>query len=466
MSSAETTPAPVVKKKPTRPNKDTFQSKLNELEAELRAKEQTLEKARNAVKNVKVGSVKNEAREKLLKELTELKARQNELKIERGKVHDQIKTIEAQIGKKITELQASRGKSNFKSVDEIEKRIKQLEQQVESGTMRLVDEKRSLSEVSNLKKLKASFSGFAASQESIDADKDKVAELKKTAHDAEYKKIGARIGEIGKELDKLKEADQAAFKSRTHLFDARTSATKARDEVRDSIRKLKDEFYGGLRAFNEHIKAEQAARIEREKSEKKAAERSKKLEEAENKLEAAKAPAFAVHVETAKNLLAYFDPEYKKDTAVTSLLSSNDSLNTRRTARSVDLPEGAKVMAKKDEGLVVGNPKKNKNKKSKDDGKLKLNLSIIDDLSLLNVPIPTSKEDVPNTISKIKEKIVFYEENEERVTSEKVERATADLEKIKKILDKEDAESAKAEAAEAEAAEKTESNPVAVEASA
>ena len=76
-----------------------------------------------------------------------------------------------------------------------------------------------------------------------------------------------------------------------------------------------------------------------------------------------------------------------------------------------------------------------------------VNFQVVEDLTNLNIAVPTSNADVPKTIEDLKKKIDYYVANEERVTKERIEKAKAEIAKLE------------AEAEAEAAAEKAEETP-------
>lgn len=59
-----------------------------------------------------------------------------------------------------------------------------------------------------------------------------------------------------------------------------------------------------------------------------------------------------------------------------------------------------------------------------------VNFQVVEDLTNLNIAVPTSNADVPKTIEDLKKKIDYYVANEERVTKERIEKAKAEIAKL------------------------------------
>jgi uncharacterized coiled-coil DUF342 family protein len=94
--------------------------------------------------------------------------------------------------------------------------------------MRLVDEKRALSEISELKRSKKSFDTFGSQQDSIDSDKAKIDELKAKLDNPEYKGLQERYAEIQKELDEINKEMDENNASRDKIYEERN---KLNEEV-------------------------------------------------------------------------------------------------------------------------------------------------------------------------------------------------------------------------------------------
>lgn len=424
-------------KKVNRPDKDVFNADLKSLEADLKAKEKAVQEARKAVGSLSGKGPVNEERESLKKELDQLKQKQAQLKTSRNKITDEIKQIDERLKKKLKELQASKSKVSFKSAEELDNHVKELEKKVESGTFRIAEERKALNEISNLKKLRKNFNGFSELQVSIDDDKNKIAALKASIDDSESKTVSTRYNEVIAKLDAIRDESQKAYSNRNELFEKRNEAQKLYDDAYKKLKARKDEYYGQVRAHQEQVKAEIAARHERERAEREEFEKEKRRQAAQEKLEIASEPAFLTQIATAKMLLAHFDPAYQ---AADQTSTTNDSLNSPGNTRVVAMPDTARVLKKETTDFFAGTGGKKHKKKGgaakedaapkKDDNKLTFNFQIVEDLTTLNIAVPGSPADLPKTIEELKKKLEFYNANQDRVTKERIQRAEAEIAKL------------------------------------
>jgi uncharacterized coiled-coil DUF342 family protein len=88
--------------------------------------------------------------------------------------------------------------------------------------MKLVDEKKALQEISNLKRSRRTLEASGSVDDAITADKARIDELKKQLDDPEAKKVSDRFDELKKEMDGLRDEGNKAYEERNKLFDQRT----------------------------------------------------------------------------------------------------------------------------------------------------------------------------------------------------------------------------------------------------
>lgn len=104
----------------------------------------------------------NAKRQQELKtELNAIRQTQQGNKSGRNAIFEKIKKLDEQLKQQLNELKTAKGKSSYKSVEEIDSEIARLQKQVDGGMMKLVDEKKALAEISSLNKAKKNFSGLS-----------------------------------------------------------------------------------------------------------------------------------------------------------------------------------------------------------------------------------------------------------------------------------------------------------------
>jgi chromosome segregation ATPase len=342
-----------------------------------------------------------------------------------------IDDLETKLKSKIDAQKDQKKKVPFKNVDELDAKINSLQGQVDTGTMKLVDEKKALAEISNLHRIKKSFGNFAEADKVITDLKQQIADIKKTREDPEVKALSDRYTAIQRELDALKADQDELFKNRKGLFD---EMGKARDEQQEkwaNLKQIKDAYFQANRSYKDYEREAARHRAEKRRQERDAYEAGKRKEIAKRKLEEASQPAYQDEILTAEGLIRYFDPS-----SVEARQSSSPGKFAAVAQRTVDAGEsfkGMKVVSKKedeDNYFVGGGGKKKKGKKasqvdgnpapssSVSESKFNLPLGVLEELSRIGVETPMGQVDVPEVVKKIKDKLENWKKDQDRKTKE------------------------------------------------
>ncbi|KPV72426.1 uncharacterized protein RHOBADRAFT_18227, partial [Rhodotorula graminis WP1] len=392
------------------------------------------------------------------KELDALRGEQARLKGGRGKTLDSLKAIQDGMNKKIKDLQAAKAKAPYKTVQEVENQIKTLERQVESGTMKLVDEKKALNEISALRKSRKLVESFATQQQAIDADKAKVDEVRKELDDPEQKAASSKFDELRKELDEINRRMDEVSKGRDGLFEERNAVSKQLDDLFGRKKASVAAFREANNKYYQKLNDDRAKRDERRRAERKAHDDSKRAEINEQLLEEAQAPAFEREIDDCRTLIRFFQQRIGAASSSSASGSSSSSLFARPDVASVpklevrkvdsDLPEGAVPLKKKadqDEeswGGFGGSKKGKKGgkkggaaapaaaaegaddeaaaKTTVKDEKLNLPLGTLTALMSLGIAAPLTTSEVQKAIDSLQLKMRYFNDNQARVTKERV----------------------------------------------
>ncbi|PTB45554.1 hypothetical protein M441DRAFT_320293 [Trichoderma asperellum CBS 433.97] len=221
--AAEAAPAPSVR--PTRPDEKVFKEELAKAEKEHKASMDKFNAIKAKIdvalpnKNKDQPSPTQKRRQELIAQANEIRQKQAGGKNARTSKLDQIKRLDEQLRNRIAEQKTAKAKVPFKSVEDVDRQIESLEKQVNSGTMKLVDEKKALTDVSNLRKIRKNFGQFDESQKQIDDLKAKIKEIKDTMEDPEQKAMSEQYNKIQAELDTIKAEQDEAYKNLSSLRD-------------------------------------------------------------------------------------------------------------------------------------------------------------------------------------------------------------------------------------------------------
>ncbi|KAF5506716.1 Uncharacterized protein CGCS363_v004658 [Colletotrichum siamense] len=428
------------KTRPAMPDEAEFKKKLNVAEKELKEAEDKLKAIKAKIdlatpnKNKDQPSPTQKRRQELISQLNEIRQKQGAGKNARTGKLDQIKRLDEQMRSRINEQKNAKSKVNFKSVEEVDRQIEKLESQVNSGSMKIVDEKKALAEISSLRKLRKNFSQFDDSQKQIDDLKAKIKEIKDSMDDPEAKAMSEQYNKIQAELDAIKAEGDEAYKNLSSLRDERTKLHAVQNEKYQVVKTLKDEFYQGRKAAQAYEREAREKARERRKAEHDKYIKDRKKADAEKFLAEASDPAYLEEIRRANSLLQFLDPTHKTEKA--PLLA--DSGLSAQASRTVDDSgiKGMKVVSKKDrdEDYLPAAKKGKKGKKSgaaaSDAGKFNCPPSVVEDCAFLNIDPPMSQSDVPAVVEKVKAKLDNWKSDQEAQTQRNIEKAKKQLEKL------------------------------------
>ncbi|KAI1503962.1 hypothetical protein F5X99DRAFT_373988 [Biscogniauxia marginata] len=440
--AAAPSPAPAERKKPEKPNVDLFNERLAKAEKEYQESMAKYNAIKAKVdlalpnKNKDAPSPTQKRRQELIAEATEIRNKQGVGKNARNSKLDQIKRLDEQLRSRIAEQKNARGKVPFKSLEDVDREIERLEKQVNGGMMKLVDEKKALTEISNLRKQRKNFAQFDTSQKGIDELRAKIKEIKDSMEDPEARALSEKYTKIQAEIDTIKAEQDEAFKNLNSLRDERSKLHAEQQEKFQTVRKLKDEYYGAKKAYAEYEREARQKVRERQKAERERIEKEKKKERAQKLLEEASDLAYLEEIRRANSLLYFFDPA---STSIEKAPLLAESGLTAQASRKVDDAgiKGVKLVRKEDREDDYLPPVK-KGKKGKKGGAaapsaekgFNVPPSVIDDCAFLGIDPPMSATDVPTTVEKVKAKLDHWKADQKAQTQRNIEKAKKEIEKI------------------------------------
>ena len=139
--------------------------------------------------------------------------------------------------------------------------FRDLEREVDSGKLKLVDEKKNLKRISDLKALRKQLSVFTTAEESIKSDiakrKQLQDELSSSTQTPEAKALSEEFNKVRDEIKKLKAENDEAYNKRGELRGQRDELQKERDRAYEGRKEVQDEYYkqrDAYRAWNEQAR--------------------------------------------------------------------------------------------------------------------------------------------------------------------------------------------------------------------
>jgi len=297
--------------------------------------------------------------------------------------------------------------------------------------MKLVDEKKALADVNNLKRQRKSFAQLDAQEKEIDTLKVKIKEIKDGMNDPESKAMSEQYNKIQAELDGLKAEQDEAYKSLSGLRDERSKLHNEQREKFDAIRKIKDEYYGAKKAFASFEREAKQKAWERKQAEREKYEKEKKKERAQKLLTEAGDPAYLDEIRRANSLLHFFDPSHQVEKAP---LLANTGLGAEASRKVDDSGlKGTKLVRKEDreDDYLPAVKKGKKGKKgpaaAEASGGKGYNCppSVIEDCAFMGINPPSSAADVPAVVEKVRAKLDHWKSDQASQTQRVRRRATA-----------------------------------------
>ncbi|KAK3306602.1 uncharacterized protein B0T15DRAFT_146652 [Chaetomium strumarium] len=451
-AAASAVPAPATK--PVKPDEEAFKKELAKLEKEHKEAMDKYNAVRAKIelavpnKDKESENPTQKRRQELIAEANEIRKKQAGGKASRTSKMEQIKRLDDQLKSRIAEQKAARAKVPYKSVEEIDQKIERLEREVGSGQMKLVDEKKALTEVSSLRKLRKNFSQFDDSQKAIDQLKNQIKEIKDSMEDPESKALSERYSKVQAELDAIKAEQDEVYKNLSALRKERDELRAKQQATYQAVKQLKDTYHTQRKAARAWELQQREKRREREQAERERIAKERKMERAKAMLDEASLPAYTEELRRASSLLRFLDPSYTEE--ATPLVADKGLAATAQRKVDASAFQGMRALRKEDrveEYLPAVSKKGKKGKKSPAAaetpaaGKYSCPPSVIEDCAFIGVEPPMSATEVPAVAEKVKAKIAHWKADQEEQTKKNVEKAKKEIER----LEAEEAASAPAE---------------------
>ncbi|KAI9483608.1 MAG: hypothetical protein EXX96DRAFT_558914 [Benjaminiella poitrasii] len=404
-----------------KPDAEAFKKALEEQNKKIDAlkKEQDIVKA----KIDKLGKISNtqSRREELKASLNEIRDKQAEIKKNKQSVYVQLDALNASIKKKVANVKSFQAKVPFKSTEEVDDRIRELESQIERG-VRLVEEKKILQEITTLKRGRPQVEDIREQQMAIDTEREIYNELRKNVDDGESKVLSETFDVLNAELKTLIDDGAKQYDKHNMVYNERNRLKALMDEAYKTIRTLRAEHNQANDAYYAAVREAREKRKEKERLEKLQHEAEKRQEAARQALELASLPAFEHEINLCDTLSVYLQ------SFINPKSNHPDTLATTNTAQQQhNIPEGFVVLKKKDNDedsfYFTGNSKNakksggaNKTPKEKKSDALKLPLATMEDFFDIKVTVPTKISEIPNTLEKLRNRKAYYVAEQPKAT--------------------------------------------------
>lgn len=358
------------------------------------------------------GSPQNDRFQELRRQQDEIRAKQSAFKSSRQVQQTRYDANDREIKAMIGAQKDAKSRMGYKNAGEIEVKIKKLMEEVDSGRLKLVDEKKNLAEVSNLRKQIKGFGALDEMEAKIEGKKKENAELRGTFENAETKALSDRYETNQKEMDEINKGRDDSNKTWSKLRTEKDAAHAAQEETWTALKAHKDAYYTQRKEFKEYEDRAYQARRDKQKQERDAYEKERRQRDANTRLSEAENPAFLDEILTAEGLIKHFDPTYGTGTE-----DKGPGKFAAVDQRKVDESgfKGMTVVKKEEEDFFVGGGSKKKGKSGKKAGssdKFNLGPDIIQGCAKVGVDPPSSQSDIPAVVEKLKGKVAAWKQDQ------------------------------------------------------
>jgi len=429
-------PAPANKKVPRveKPNLDKHKAELEVIKKTI----DDLVKRRNILSN----KFDKEANDKQNAERNELRKKLEDIRIEQGKIKkgrldalNKIKELQALRRKKNDELRNAKQKLPVSNVEDIDSQISQLEKQIEAGVT-VNEEKQLLKEISKLKQAKNTLDKVKKSVSEFNVD-DKIKAL-----DAEIKKLNEKRAPLEKDYSDIKAKLDVLEKRRKDQSNDFKNTKEERAKIQEQIeaniqkrRELNEAFQKQREDYRNYVKAERERREEQRKKEIEEKRNQRLQKRFEVELENAEIPAFTEEINSCNTLIGILNNQLEK--------KSDNAENAQKDSANLDVISGAVLLNSKNEReeevFFSGKGKKNKKQHNKNkDAKnapIKFDLGVMEAFWKLKIDVPSSIEEVQETIKTLEAKRDDYQKNSAEQTKKNKEEALRKMEEHRKKME-------------------------------
>ncbi|MCJ1271466.1 hypothetical protein MMC22_011367 [Lobaria immixta] len=433
------------KARPEKPDEQLYKDVLAKAEREHTAAQEKVSAIKAKIETAQTSSKdpsSGKRQQELRSELQSIRQQQSGFKSSRSSIQEKIAALDSQLKSRTAEQNAARSRVSFKNVQEVDAEIQRLEKQVDAGTMKLVDEKKALAEISTLRKQRKGFAGFDAAQKGIEDVKSQIHELRKSLDNPEAKALIQRSDEINQELAKI----QA-------LWDERSKLHADQQEKYSALKAIKDEYYQARTAYRDYEQEQKLQRAERQKAERDAYLKDKRRKVAEKKLEEASEPAYYDEISAAEGLIRYFDPSVPEE-AKALRAPSGFAAEAQRSVVGSDF-RGTKVCKKEEREdnyfMGTGGKKAKKGKKGNAtgspapstpaEGKFNLSVGVIEGFSKVGIEPPMNQAGVPEAVKKLKQKRDQWKKEQPIKTKENIQKAQKEIDRLEAEAEGKDVQS-------------------------
>lgn len=416
-----------------KPDRAAFEKKENELKAEIESLKAKRERLNARIDAFRKNQDTNKGKVTEARNLfNELRGVQQKIKEERNALLAIRDATRAQADKLTEAAKGERSKLRFGSLEEVERRLAELEERHATTSLSLREEKDLIKEIETLSAQKRQMSVAVELASKANAARATLnsGELK-TSIDALTVVLKAATEKLNEAYENLKgmegNKDPSAKDAYPNLIKERNDTNDLTTEKFEALKKLRDDFYAADKAFHAHMEEVRRVRYEKQRQERE--EREKRLAEGEEAALAATTAEvdpdmanyspWAAELAECDNLIKYLINLKPKNTAEERRKAQEaEKLEKERKEKALAqfvAAEKVKMKAEEEDGYGAlakkGNKKNTKQAAAVEetDKPLYFPLATLDIFRKYDIPTPATTADLDAAIFAAEAKRRYYE---------------------------------------------------------
>ncbi|KAJ1973228.1 multicopy suppressor of BFA (Brefeldin A) [Dimargaris verticillata] len=391
-------------------------------------------------------SAAHEKKQALASQLHQLKHQRTLNQETRQKLVDKQRALKLSLQRRIDALKLKRSKFPFQSVADLDKRVSELEEQIEGGQLTLVAERKALDTVASLQRGRKVVEGCHSEQEAIDRDLKQLETINAQLEEEDTDPLSDQFHQVQSEL-KVSKAEAAKLQQdKQEALQLRAEAKKNLDELYAERRAQQNAFHEAKAKYNAWVQEDRKRRDEERRQQRLEEERERKQAQIEEAQALADTPAFAHELATCASLLHYLD-----DKVLPAPLRANNCAEPLQTLPpTINIPKGAQVLNRGSNSTpheLSSKSKKRTHRKKRHDPEsaqgtnssqlgrtITFPLAVMEQFWEVGLTPPATMADVQACRKELVEKQQWYLDNQDRVAAETKAKASDRVAKLQQEM--------------------------------
>ncbi|KAJ1981809.1 multicopy suppressor of BFA (Brefeldin A) [Dimargaris xerosporica] len=341
----------------------------------------------------------------------------------RQKLVDKQRSLKLSLQRRMDALKLKRSKFPFQSVDDLDKRVSELEDQIEGGQLTLVAERKALDTVASLQRGRKVVESCQLEQEAIDQDLKQLEAINTQLDEDDIDPLADQFHQVQLELNISKAEAAKHQQDKQEALQLRAEAKRQLDELYTERRAQQSAYQEAKAKYSAWVQEDRKRRDDERRQHRLEEERERKQAQIDEAQAVADTPAFAHELSTCATLLHYLH-----DKVSPAPLRTNGSAEPQPT---LNIPKGAQVLNRGSNCISdesSSKPKKRAHRKKRHDVEgtnsgslgrtITFPLAVMEQFWVVGLASPATMADVPTSRKELMEKKQWYLDNQERVTAE------------------------------------------------